>query len=217
MLAKQSLFELKLSGTIIICLVIISIFSTNQALAQQVCNFPYCHGDPYGYQNENFMLKGNPFFCIDVPPINSHYILSNVMYSLGVWQHFLPKLKMHYLIGTRSANCNIFIHFVPTLQGANGITMPNFPLKGKATIKIPYNDEISCNDPVTSFSLTKAIEHETGHALGLGHFVLHSQQESDLVIGGKEPSPSIMVTSQCGALSHASVTALDGAQVMRLR
>ncbi len=198
-------------------LILLSLFFSNPVLAQQVCNFPYCQGDPYGYQNKGFVLKNNPFFCIDIPPVNSHYILSNVLFSLGVWQHFLPKLKMHYLIGQRSVSCNVFIHFV-TQQSiqANGLTIPNFPFSGAATIKIPYDDTAGCGKG-SVFSLTKAVEHETGHALGLGHFVLHSLNEANLVISGKESSPSIMVSSQCGALSHASVTALDGMQVMKIR
>lgn len=113
----------------------------------------------------------------------------------------------------------------------NGITVPDINT-GRATVFIPYlldlNKEclypkdnqifrLACRSPTqleSDTSLFKAIQHELGHALGLGHYIAHTEQEAEGWIEGASPTPSIMVSGQDGNLVNAEVTLLDAKQVM---
>lgn len=62
-------------------------------------------------------------------------------------------------------------------------------------------------------SLLKAIQHEMGHSMGLGHFIANSQDEVDRWFAGTQSVPSIMVSGQEGYMEYAKVTPLDASQV----
>jgi hypothetical protein len=114
----------------------------------------------------------------------------------------------------------------------NGITIPN-PQTNTALVFIPYlmpvygkqceyekngitYDMICRSQQVieSEARLLKAIQHELGHALGLGHFIANSQDEVDRWIAGTELVPSIMVSGQEGGIEYAKVTVQD-ANVIR--
>ncbi len=109
----------------------------------------------------------------------------------------------------------------------NGITIPN-PQTNTALVFIPYlmpvygkqceyekngitYDMICRSQQVTESQtrLLKAIQHEIGHALGLGHFIASSQDEAGRWVAGTELVPSIMVSGQEGGIEYAKVTAQD--------
>jgi nicotinamide mononucleotide adenylyltransferase len=113
----------------------------------------------------------------------------------------------------------------------NGITIPN-QQTGTALIFIPYlmpiqnmqcqyekngmiyNSICRSQDHVESKDrLLKSIQHEIGHALGLGHYIANSQLQVERWINGTEPVPSIMVSSQEGSIEYAKVTNIDALQV----
>jgi len=109
----------------------------------------------------------------------------------------------------------------------NGITIPN-PKTNTALVFIPYlmpvygkkceyekngiNYDLICrsqNVIESKARLLKAVQHELGHALGLGHFIATSQDEAGRWTAGTEPVPSIMVSGQEGGIEYATVTSQD--------
>jgi hypothetical protein len=113
----------------------------------------------------------------------------------------------------------------------NGITIPN-PQTNTALVFIPYlmpiygkqceyekngitYDMICRSQQVTESQprLLKAVQHEIGHALGLGHFIANSQDEADRWVAGTELVPSIMVSGQEGGIEYAKVTAQDANEI----
>ncbi|MDE1878507.1 MAG: hypothetical protein KGI07_08310 [Thaumarchaeota archaeon] len=109
----------------------------------------------------------------------------------------------------------------------NGITIPN-PQTNTALIFIPYLMPIygkqceyekngitydlicrSQQEIESNSRLLKAIQHEIGHALGLGHFIANSQDEAGRWVAGTETVPSIMVSGQEGGIEYAKVTVQD--------
>lgn len=115
----------------------------------------------------------------------------------------------------------------------NGITIPN-PQTSTALIFIPYlmpiynqqceyekngiKYDMICRSQTEVESharLLKAMQHEIGHAMGMGHFIANSTSEAGRWIAGTEPVPSIMVSGQEGHIEYAKVTAQD-ADIVRI-
>ncbi|MDE1863408.1 MAG: hypothetical protein KGI33_10935 [Thaumarchaeota archaeon] len=113
----------------------------------------------------------------------------------------------------------------------NGITIPNNQTN-TALILIPYLMPVygkQCEyekngvmyDMICRLQNTlesqprvlKAIQHEMGHSMGLGHFIANSQAQAESWIAGTEPVPSIMVSGEEGILEYTNVTKMDAGEI----
>ncbi|MGI0088482.1 MAG: hypothetical protein ACREBI_11085 [Nitrosotalea sp.] len=139
------------------------------------------------------------------------------------------------------SGCDVTINYFkkPTNQQlefvAAGLTIPNFE-EGKTRIEIYYagiqvlakytqwtvgTTTYYTYTPYPAYTgflagdaqLDGAIRHEIGHSLGLGHYIVPSD-ELKRIVQGQEDMPSIMVPIETAiGVTHFSITTLDTAEV----
>ncbi len=187
------------------------------------------------YEQVDFKLDKNPVICaFDPDPKNLQYsrnnLIDEVRYALLDWQDKLGQgygknnpwsMKFKEIPESEQYDfksyhdCNVIIYFKPffsndnyiTDWSAGGYTMFD-EIRHRATIAIFYNNFQK------STSIGMVTRHELGHAFGLGHYIV-STQEYQKVVSGAEDYPSIMFPAYNGG-NHFSIEPTDVNAIKKL-
>ncbi len=189
----------------------------------------YSNGTAVSYFKENaFRIEHDPKVCAVEDQSNSQFnvnLAKNTLYATIDWSTKLNAgigKSQVWHIGYRTLSYDSFVKFDPQCDilvrffsktfsddpyfvgiSSGGVTYYDYS-QHKAFIKILY-------DGLTDPQIRGVIEHELGHALGLGHYIT-SETQLERIGSGLEDSPSIMV-GVVPQNNYFSITPIDVQQI----
>ena len=210
--------------------------------AQQTANQPCGTTTFECYQESGFRLMSDPIICMDLPSDRNVVSLMRAYTQDAVmnWQSKINSVGMSWNIqllpDTTSNTCNITIQYLPHPSSSENLPPDvtgetKLNIDNTASIEIFYND-VSQDDQGSYYFLDSlgpdyqlhwTIEHEIGHAFGLGHYITKNGQ-AEWSTGTKIPSIMLpivplpfTVPNDAGVITpHPTITVGDAAQLKSL-
>lgn len=160
------------------------------------------------YQETGFRLTSDPVICMDLPSDRNVIGLLRAYTQDAVmnWQNKINSVDMSWNIQllpeATSSACNITIHYFPHPSSSEnlpadvaGITAPY--TDNTASIEVFY-DDVTIDDQGSyqfldslgpDYQIHWTIEHELGHAFGLGHYITSDNSTINSIMIPKLPLP----------------------------
>jgi len=197
-----------------------------------VSNHAYATND---FNQVNWRLSHNPLICSFEPTpsefdtVKKQTLLSEAEYSIIDWNQKLNEdlgkhpvwILTHKVIPISEqydskfySNCDVIIRYITSYSEdavhyslyKGGVTTFDYNTN-KSYIKIFFSD-------MNQYQLGNAIRHEIGHAMGLGHYNVTSDEQFRIDTGSEDP-PSIMYPHMIVS-NYYSISPVDVNEVKRI-